>query len=69
MQEGNTIRRIREAVRTQRLSEPFSPSAVNQVLAISYAGVFLPKHRLGNPGRNTELFIRVSEHPALYLLR
>jgi len=31
-----------------------------------YSGVFFPRHRVGNRGRETELFIRVSPgHPNL----
>ncbi len=70
--EGETIKRIRHAVKSGQLSEPFSPATVNAVLGINYAGVFLPKHRVGNPGfkgkPNTELFIQVSSRPALYYL-
>jgi hypothetical protein len=68
MRRGKTIVRIMEAVRRGRLREPFSPSAVNNALDIDFAGVFLPKHRLGKPGKNTPLFLRVSQHPALYRL-
>ena len=65
---GITIRRIRDAVRNGNLEEPFSPKGVNDVLGIDYAGAFLPKHRVGNPGGYTELFVRVSSRPALYRL-
>jgi len=68
MKEGRTIRSIREAVEKRRLREPFSPSEVNKALGITCAGTFLPKHRVGNPGGNTERFRRVSERPALYRL-
>ena len=68
MREGNTIRRIRRAVRQGELEEPFSPNKVNDALGIGYAGTFLPKHRIGNPGGNTELFVQVSHRPALYRL-
>ena len=27
-----------------------------------YSGVFLPRHRVGNHGRETELFIRVERY-------
>jgi hypothetical protein len=67
---GESIRRICQAVEQGQLAEPFSPAMVNAVLGITYAGVFLPKHRVGNPGfngkPNSELFIQVSRHPALY---
>ncbi len=68
MKEGRTIRSIREAVADGRLREPFSPSEVNEAIGITYAGTFLPKHRVRNPGSNTEHFRRVSERPALYRL-
>ena len=69
MEERWTIRSIREAVAKGRLREPFSPPAVNKALCITYAGMFLPKHRVGNPGDNTEHFRQVSHRPALYRLR
>ena len=56
--ERETIRRIREAVRSGRLSFTFTPADVNRALAIRWGGTFLPKHRVGNPGGYTELFIR-----------
>ena len=72
MREGKTIRRIRAAVSSGKIREPFSPQDVNRVIGITFAGVFLPKHRIGNPGQhgrpNTELFKQVSHRPALYLL-
>ena len=69
MDERWTIRGIRSAVAGGQLREPFTPSEVNQVLGIAYAGTFLPKHRVGNPGGNTELFVQVSHRPAQYRLR
>src|SRR5713226_3598915 len=48
--ERETIRRIREAARGGRLPEPFTPEQVNKSLNIDWAGKFLPKHRVGNPG-------------------
>ena len=66
--EGKTIRNIREAVRRGRLVEPFSPQDVNIALGITYGSTFLPKHRVGNPGGNTELFVQISSYPALYRL-
>lgn len=66
--ERQTIRNIREAVHDGRLPKTFSPAQVNRVLKIHWAGTFLPKHRVGNPGgKNTELFERVS--PGLYRLK
>ena len=56
--EGKTIRRIREVVRIGALKEPFTPQDVNSALEITWAGTFLPKHRVGNPGGYTELFVK-----------
>ena len=64
--EGETIRRIRDAVGHGLLEEPFSPRDMNSALGIHWAGTFLPKHRVGNPGGYTELFVQVSHRPALY---
>ena len=57
--ERDTIRRIREAVADGRLGRTFRAADVNIALNITFAGVFLPKHRVGNPGRFTELFVRI----------
>ena len=57
--ERDTIRRIREAVRLGRLGRHFTAIEVNMVLKIHWAGTFLPKHRVGNPGGYTELFVRL----------
>jgi hypothetical protein len=57
--ERDTIRRMREAVSTGRLRKTFTAIEVNKVLKIYWAGTFLPKHRVGNPGGYTELFVRV----------
>ena len=57
--EGETIREIRRAVRSGRLRQPFRAAAVNVALGITFAGNFMPKHRLGNTDGNTELFRRV----------
>jgi len=67
--EGMTIKRIREAVRQGKLQEQFSPKEVNAALGIYSAGNFLPKHRVGNPGGNTELFVQINDRPALYSLK
>jgi hypothetical protein len=58
--EKETIRRIRELVRNGPLKQPFEPADVNAALGIEWAGTFLPKHCVGNPGGNTELFVRVA---------
>lgn len=68
MREGRTIRRIREAVWRGDLTEPFDARRVNDAVGITWAGTFLPKHRFGNPNDATELFVRVSDKPALYRL-
>src|SRR5437773_2685183 len=57
--ERDTIRRIRESTRTGRLPRHFTPADVNKVSSIHWAGTFLPKHRAGNPGGYTVLFVRV----------
>lgn len=66
--EGETIRRIRDAVLHGVLEELFSPRDVNDALGICWGGTFLPKHRVDNPSGYTELFVRVSRHPAMYRL-
>jgi hypothetical protein len=66
--EGRTIGRIRDALRWGRLSEPFKPQDVNVALGIHWGGTFLAKHRVGNPGGYTELFVQVNSRPALYRL-
>ena len=66
--EGTTIRRIRDFVSHELLEEPFSPRDVNDALEIHWGGTFLPKHRIGNPGKYTELFVRVSRRPVFYRL-
>jgi len=65
--ERETIRRIREAVRMGKLQNEFTPAQVNEVLHIRWAGTFLPKHRVGNPGGFTELFVRLGR--GLYRLK
>jgi hypothetical protein len=60
---------IYTAVQSRRLAEPFGADAVRRECpgwADRTYHVFLPKHAVGNPGRNTELFVRVS--PGLYRL-
>ena len=61
--EGRLIREIRRAVRDGRLHEPFAagdliPAGIR--CASSTPSTFLPKHRVGNPGGNSELFIRIA---------
>ena len=57
--EGETIRTIRLAMKHGKLPREFKPRQVNEALGIDWAGVFLPKHREGNPGRQTEFFVRI----------
>ncbi len=57
--ERETMRKIREAVRSGALGQQFTPEDVNRKLKIDWAGTFLPKHRKGNPGGYTVLFVRV----------
>jgi len=63
--------RIREAIRSGSLKEPFRAADVNRALRIGYAGVFLPKHRVDNPGmkckKNTEHFVLLER--GLYRLK
>ena len=65
--ERDTIRRIRAAVRTGELRVRFTPAQVNRGLGIDWAGTFLPKHRVCNPGGYTELFLRLER--GLYRLK
>ena len=54
---------IYEAVRSGTLAEPFTGDMVRRACpgwADHTYGVFLPKHRVGNPGRTTELFVQVA---------
>ena len=62
MRSGRFINVIRVAVRDGRLQEPFRARDVKRAcpgFADKTFNVFLPKHRRGNPGGNTELFKRV----------
>lgn len=65
--EKETARKIREAVHSGTLPPHFTGVQVNKVPGIHWAGNFLPKHRVGNPRNETELFVRV--RPGLYRLR
>ena len=67
LMERNTMRGIREAIEGGRLIQPFHPADINRALGISYAGVFLPKHRVGNPGGFTQHFIQIER--GLYRLK
>jgi hypothetical protein len=60
---------IYAAVGAGRLAEPFTPDTVRRACpgwAVHTYGVFLPKHRVGNPSRTTELFVQVA--PGSYRL-
>jgi hypothetical protein len=65
--QRDTIRRIREAVASGTLGKEFRAEDVNKALGIEFASTFLPKHRVGNPGENTELFVRI--RAGLYRLK
>lgn len=65
--ERDTIRLIRQALKSGRLGSRFTPSDVNRSLSIHWAGTFLPKHRVGNPGKYTEMFVR--EDRGVYRLK
>ncbi len=65
--EKETARKIREAVHSGKLPQQFTPAQVNKALNIDWAGKFLPKHRVGNPRNETELFVRI--RPGLYRLK
>ena len=55
---------IYAAARDGRLKEPFGPDDVRLACpgrAPNSYTTFLAKHRVGNPGKNTELFERVSQ--------
>ena len=69
--EREIMRRIREAVKNGILTEPFRAAEVDRVAKIDYAGKFLPKHRVGNPGfrgkKNSERFVLIER--GLYRLK
>lgn len=70
MNERKTVKLIREAVKSIKLKEPFTAEDVHKAcpsIPLSTCRTFLPKHRVGNPGGYTELFIRVSK--GLYKLK
>ena len=60
MDDRDTIRRVKEGVAQGTIPHVFKPADVNKALKIDWAGVFLPKHRVGNPGGQTELFVQIS---------
>ena len=60
--ERDIARRILEAVQRGALPRKFTPEQVSRTIKISLdtARTFLPKHRIGNPGGFSELFVRVA---------
>jgi hypothetical protein len=61
---------IYAAVKAKRLTEPFDADSVKRACpgwAERTYHVFLGKHAVGNPGKNTELFVRVA--PGRYRTR
>ena len=59
--EGRLIRCLRQARRDGRLPEQFRAADAWKACpeaAKSTFGTFLPKHRVGNPGGYSELFVR-----------
>ncbi|HKY21989.1 MAG TPA: hypothetical protein VJM31_12295 [Vicinamibacterales bacterium] len=67
MHEGETVKKIRKGVAQGTIPPIFKPGDVNRALKIDWAGVFLPKHREGNPGGDTELFVQIRR--GVYRLR
>ncbi|MDZ4723773.1 MAG: hypothetical protein SGI97_07710 [candidate division Zixibacteria bacterium] len=64
MATGAFFNEIFRAVKEEKLLEPFMPNDVRDACpgyAENTYSVFLPKHRIGNPGRNTELFERMAD--------
>lgn len=62
---GHTVyAAIVRTVKTGRLREPFSSADFKQAcpgFAPATYGTFLAKHARGNPGGNSELFVRVAQ--------
>lgn len=65
--ERRTSAAIRQAVRDGTLKQPFRRDDVSEAIGWSLPPAFLPKHRIGNPDRETELFRQVDR--GLYRLR
>jgi hypothetical protein len=57
--ERRTISDIRRAVRTRALRQPFRRNDVSKAIGHPLSPAFLPKHRVGNPDGETELFHQV----------
>jgi ParB family transcriptional regulator, chromosome partitioning protein len=56
-----------KAEHEKRHEEALANATGNRVLKIEFAGEFLPKHRFGNPGGFSELFVQISR--GLYRLK
>jgi hypothetical protein len=68
----SAVQKIKTAIQNSALPTAFTPADVNKKLNIDWAGTFLPKHRVGNPGGNTELFRRLGPaetKPARYRMK
>ena len=65
--EKETMRSMREAVKTGVLKQPFRGVDVNRALGIERGGNFLAKHCVGNPGGFSERFVRIER--GLYRLK
>lgn len=62
-QSGKFIKAIRIALKAGSLKQTFRAEDVKKAVpgfANKTYNAFLPKHRRGNPGQNTELFERIS---------
>jgi hypothetical protein len=65
--ERETMRLIRDAVEKGSLGRTFRGGDVNRALRINWGGNFLAKHRVGNPGAESERFVLVER--GLYRLK
>ena len=65
MSERYWMGKLRKARREGQLPTMFRLADVREIHA-GFPGSFLSKHRIGNPGGDTELFVRVA--PGLYRL-
>ena len=60
MEDLDTIARIKRAAAAGEIPSTFTPADVNAALGIDWAGFFLAKHRVGNLGGYTELFVQLA---------
>ena len=67
--ERETVRKIREAVHSGKLPQPFRSAQVEKAsgIPLATARTFLSKHCVGNPKHETEHFERISR--GLYRLK